>query len=188
MQENCSLSHVQLVPHLRHYRQHCAVSIDWFHLRVFAWDCSPTGWIFLIWWKCFLGDVPFSSGTSSCHKVKHLENVAGISGQGVMAVVPMMAIWVCIWCPGTWFVLIFLWDVTNQIHYYICENLKDSLDLRMADVQYVPTAAVTLVSTWVQLLLCKSCMKWNEWYLGSSPSRLDAPRPYNRPIVPHILH
>ena len=112
----------------------CAISIDWFHLYMFAWDCPPTGWIFLVWWKCFLGDVPFSSGTSSCHKVKHLENVADISFQGVMAVVQMMAFWVCIPCPGTWFVVKFLWDVTNQI-YYICENPKHSHDLHMADVQ-----------------------------------------------------
>jgi hypothetical protein len=27
----------------------------------------------------------------------------------------------------------------------------------------------------------------NEWYLGSSPSRPDAPRPYNRPSVPYNL-
>jgi hypothetical protein len=45
----------------------------------------PSYWLdfFLVWWKCFLGDVPFSSGTSSCHKVKHLENVADISFRDV---------------------------------------------------------------------------------------------------------
>ena len=86
-------------------------------------DCPPTGWMGSPpQWKCFPGNVPFSSGTNSCHKVIHLENVTDVSFQGVMAAVQMMvAFWVCIPCLGTWFVVTFLWDVTNQIH-YICEN------------------------------------------------------------------
>jgi len=27
-----------------------------------------------------------------------------------------------------------------------------------------------------------------EWYLGLSPSRPDAPRPQERPFVPHVLY
>jgi len=30
-------------------------------------------------------------------------------------------------------------------------------------------------------------MHTNEWYLGSSPSGPDAPRPQDRPFVPHVL-
>jgi hypothetical protein len=81
---------------------------------------------------------------------QNLENVADISFQSVMAVVQMMAFWVCIPYPGTWFCCDIPWDVTDQIN-GVCENPKDSHDVRMADVQHVPAAIVTLVPTWVHV-------------------------------------